>query len=215
MKRQTIIISVLCLAFALDAAAAEKSTRIKKCQDGKGVWHYGDNADEACAKSKVTVIDDKGLTRKEIDAPLTDDQLQERERNRAAIEAEQKAKAEQAKRDQLLLATYGVDDDINVARDRKLAMIDAQIKTIEATLKTLRATLARMKAHAEQEQKTGKGNEQADIVKTEAQIKQQENSLVARHQEQESIKQRYAEELKRYREIKAKAVKVDTTAPKK
>lgn len=219
MKNSSVLIlSLLCATFACAATAAEKGARIKKCQDEKGVWHYGDSADEACAKSKVTVIDDKGLTRKEIAAPLTEEELKERERTKAAREAERKAREEQAKRDQLLLATYGHEDDIDVARDRKLAMIDAQIKTIESTLTTLRATLTRMQAHAGQEKKSG-GKDGAqtekDIEKTEAQIREQEKSLAARRQEQETIRQRYAEELKHYREVKARAISAQSAAPKK
>jgi len=74
MIRNLTIFTLLLVAVftaTLPAAAAEKSARIKKCQDSAGKWHYGDSADEECARSKVIELDMRGIQRKEIAAPLT------------------------------------------------------------------------------------------------------------------------------------------------
>ena len=188
-----------------NAVAADKAPRIQKCQDAKGVWHYGDTADEECAKSKITVINQQGVRVQEVAAPPTEAELAEQERNRTAIEAEQRRIREQEMKDQQLMAIYGHEDDIALVRDRKLADINAQMKGTEATLETLRKSLERMQAQAEAEKRAGRPIEQnkKDIAKTEAQIEKHSAALQKREAEKAAVLKHYEADLKRYRELKA------------
>ena len=188
-------------------AAAGKTSSIKKCQDATGKWHYGDTAAEECAKSKVTVISEKGTTKSVIAAPPTEKELKEREAQRESIEAEQARAAEQQRKDALLLSTYGVEEDIVYIRDRKIAQIETSIKASEQTLKPLRAALARMEAQAAEDGKDPKTAETAkkNIEMTQAQIARHEAAIALKRQEQETLRQQYAAELERYRELKKKA----------
>lgn len=201
---KTFFIIVL-LGAAVTASAADSSKgKIAKCKDAKGEWHYGDTAAEECARSNVTVINDRGLRVKEITAPPTAAELKVREAQKAAEDEQHQKAADQKKRDDQLLATYGVEDDIALARERKFADLRAQISSIEATLTTLRATLRRMQLQAEQEKKTGKISAQteANIAKTEDQVAKQEAAMAAREKDKEAVKARYDADLQRYREIK-------------
>lgn len=188
-------------------AAAGKTSSIKKCQDATGKWHYGDSAAEECAKSKVTVITEKGTTKSVIAAPPTEKELKEREAQRESIEAEQARAAEQQRKDALLLSTYGVEEDIIYIRDRKIAQIESSIKASEQTLKPLRAALARMEAQAADESKDPKAAEVTakNIETTRNQIARHEAAITAKRQEQETLRQQHASELERYRELKKKA----------
>lgn len=188
-------------------AAAGKTASIKKCQDATGKWHYGDSAAEECAKSKVTVITEKGTTKSVIAAPPTEKELKEREAQRESIEAEQARAAEQQRKDALLLSTYGVEEDIIYIRDRKIAQIESSIKASEQTLKPLRAALARMEAQAADESKDPKAAEVTakNIETTRNQIARHEAAITAKRQEQETLRQQHASELERYRELKKKA----------
>src|SRR4030067_3391439 len=188
-------------------AATGKTSAIKKRQEATGMWHYGDTAAEECAKSKVTVISKKGTTKTVIAAPPTEKELKEREAQRESIEAEQARAAEQRRKDALLLSTYGVEEDIVYIRDRKIAQIEASIKASEQTLKPLRAALARMEAQAAEDGKDPKTAETAkkNIEMTQAQIARHEAAIALKRQEQETLRQQYAAELERYRELKKKA----------
>ena len=188
-------------------AATGKTSAIKKCQDATGMWHYGDTAAEECAKSKVTVISEKGTTKSVIAAPPTEKELKEREAQRESIEAEEVRAAEQQRKDALLLSTYGVEDDIIYIRDRKIAQIEASVKASEETLKPLRAALTRMEAQAADESKDPKAAEATakNIETTRNQIARHEAAITAKRQEQETLRQQYAAELERYRELKKKA----------
>src|ERR1051325_11975286 len=102
-KTSLALLIGLSLASASAFGAADDDSRkptIKKCQDATGKWHYGDSASEACAQSKVTVMSEQGIKKKEIAAPLTRDELKQRE-----LADEDRAKAaEQAKREERVLA---------------------------------------------------------------------------------------------------------------
>lgn len=198
-------VSLIFLVAAFGAHAAETPT-IKKCKDATGKWHYGDTAAEECARSQVTVITDEGTTKKVIAAPPTEKELREREAQRETIEAEQARAAEQARKDALLLSTYGVEDDIIYIRDRKIAQIEASIKASEETLKSLRGALTRMEAQAVDENKDAKeaAATAKNIEMTRGQIARHEGVVAVKRQEQEALRKQYAQELERYRQLKNK-----------
>jgi hypothetical protein len=199
--------------------AADKAHSIKKCQAATGQWHYGDTAAEECAKSRITVITEQGTTKKVIPAPPTEQELKAQEARRET-EAEEKKKAEdRTRKDTLLLSTYGVESDIIYVRDRKIAQIESQVKASEDTLKSLRAALTRMEAQAVDESKGNK--EGADkttaknIKQTRAQITRHEAAIAVKRKEQEDLRQQYAKELERYRELKKGQLATSSPSTKK
>jgi hypothetical protein len=180
--------------------------RIQKCQDSAGKWHYGDSAAEACAKSKVEVLSGEGIKKKEIAAPPTEAELAEREKRKDELDREKRTAEDNAKRDKILLSTYGHEDDILLVRDRKLAQVESTIKASNDTLKSLRNALARMEAQkqSEEEKKDTKGLviTEKGITQTKDQIGRHEASVAQKRKEQEQLRKQYAEELERYRELK-------------
>lgn len=218
-RRIVLILAAAATLWSAGGLAADTKGRINKCQDTQGRWHYGDTAAESCAQTKIEVMDQRGLRVKEVAAPPTAGELKSREAQAQAAEAAKQTAADQSKRDKQLLATYGHEDDIALARERRLADVKAQMAINESTLATLRATLKRMQTQLENESRGGaKAPDQTaqNIAKTEAQIAKQETALTERAKEQETIKARYSEELARYRELKGTpAAKVTTAAPAK
>lgn len=222
LQKKSVYTLILALSLTLPvigARAADTSKSIKKCRDATGQWHYGDTAADECAKSKITVITEQGTTKKVIAAPPTEQELKESEARRETEAVEHKKAEEQTKKDALLLSTYSVESDIFYIRDRKIAQVEAQIKASEETLKSLRAALTRMEAQAVDESKGGK--EGADkstaknIEQTQAQILRHEAVIAAKRKDQEELRQQYAKELERYREIKkGQAAKSPATAKK-
>lgn len=205
-------LAALSIGIAYGQQAPEK--KITKCQDAQGRWHYGDSAAEACKRSKITVINDKGLQVKETAAPLTEQEIKMRELNKTTVEDEKKRTADQEKKDNQLLATYAVEADIIIARDRKVADIDTHIRAANDTLSTLRAALGRMQTQAAQEQKSGKPSEQLtqSIAKTQTQIEKHEAAIKERQKEQEDIKRQYQADLERYRELRSGKAKPQAAA---
>jgi hypothetical protein len=187
----------------LTLAAESTGPTIKKCQDATGKWHYGDSAAAACSQSKVTVISEGGITKKEIAAPLSTADLKRRDE-----QEEELAKAkEQAKQDELLLATYANEADITYIRDRKLAQVESVIRASLDTLNPLRGTLGRLEAQAIAEQKACSIAEQTTkaLEQTRQQISKHELVVTQKRQEQDQIRARADNELARYRALRSKS----------
>jgi hypothetical protein len=196
----------LALVFAVSSAhAAGAGPSIKKCQDAHGKWHYGDSADAECAQSKITIMSDQGVTKKEIAAPPTAAEVKATEARKDEVERERKAAEEQKKKDQILLSTYGHEDDIKFVRDRKLAQIEASIKASTETLKSLNTVLGRLEKQAEEEQKAGKvaPDTAKQVESNKNQIANREAEIVQKRKEQEVIRADSERDLARYRELKA------------
>jgi chromosome segregation ATPase len=202
---------VALFAATLPASAADekKGPRIKKCQDDAGKWHYGDSAGEECARSKVIELDTRGIRRKEIAAPLTEAELKTREQNRERDEKARKLSEEQQRRDQQLLATYAIEDDIILTRDRKIEDIEAQIRASQETLTSLRTSLSRLQAQAAEEKRTGPQvtpQTAKTLANNEAQIAKHEAYVQKLKKEQDAARIQYQTELENFRELKRKPV---------
>jgi len=205
----TAIASLLALSLSSPAPAADdtKSQRIKKCQDAAGKWHYGDTADAECARSKVIELDKQGVKRKEIAPPLTESELKARELNQSEEVQRQRQAEEQKRRDQQLLATYAIEDDLILSRDRKLGDLDKQVRGSQETVQSLKKTLARIQAQAQDEKRGGKevsAQTAKTLASSESQIQRHEEALARLQKEQENTRAQFESDLRRFRELKNK-----------
>jgi hypothetical protein len=188
------------LLLVVTPVAAQKAA-ISKCQDATGKWHYGDNAAEACARSSVTVINERGIKKKEIAAPASSEDIKRRE----AIEAEQMRAKERSKQDQILLSTYSHEADITFVRDRRIAQIESNIKAGNETLSSLRKSLERAQAQETSERKSGTVSESTTkmLQQNQQQVANHEAAIAQMRSEQDQIRLRAEADLKRYRELRA------------
>jgi len=192
--------SLVAAPISIQAATPQKpseSGKIKKCKDAEGNWHYGDRAADECAESKIVEMSEQGTKRRVIAAPLTKEELAEQERRKDELTRQAEQKKEQEKQDKLLLSTYSSENDINFIRDRKTAQIESQIKATEETLKPMRAALERMEKQSDKSPQS-----QQQIERTKAQIARHEAVIAEKRKEQEQLRQKYAQELTRYRELR-------------
>jgi len=201
----TAVALALCIAAGGAFAAEPKKGQIKKCQDAQGRWHYGDTAADECSKSKITEINRRGLEVREIDAPLTPEQLKAKEAQQLEQERETKRKEEQARRDKILLGTYASEQDLVQTRDRKLSEVDVQIKASQDTLAALRAARARYAKQAAAESAGGRkpSTKTAEgLARTDDQIAKQEQFIQAKQKDQDALRTQFATDLARFREMK-------------
>ncbi len=203
-----VLLAALLPMFATPGDAAQKfhsDTKIKKCQDASGKWHYGDEAAEECARTGIIELSPAGIKTGVIKAPPTPEEVQQREQQQAELEEARKRAEEQARRDEQLLATYGHEKDIIYIRDRKLAQIEYTISAASETMKPLRAAMSRMQAEAGKIRERGRevpADLSSQITKTQAQIIRHEAMIATKRREQEAITQQAEADLERYRELK-------------
>ncbi len=119
---------------------------IKKCQDDQGNWHYGDTAEAACSRSKITTLNDRGFITDQQEAPKTQEELAAEESARTA-EEEARVKQEAAEEErQRILSIYETEDDIDRQRDNQLDSVQSNIDVHTAYLKSMESLVARDKS---------------------------------------------------------------------
>ncbi len=188
---------ILPLLVTLPVAAAAQT--IKKCQDASGKWHYGDIAAEACARSLITEIDDRGLKVEEHQAPPTKEELEAEKAAQELRHLEQQRVEERRLREEHLLSVYDSEKSIVRARDERLASIDQILQSDERYKSKLQENLLSLEQLASSN--PGDQKLQQDIEGLRNQIYEYEGAIDSRLRERELVMSRYNNDLSRYREI--------------
>ncbi|MFQ5659463.1 MAG: hypothetical protein ACE5GZ_03495 [Gammaproteobacteria bacterium] len=180
--------------------------RIKCWTNSEGVRECGTSVPPEYAQKQHQELSKQGTLLKKQERAKTEEELKEEERL-AAIEAEKKKQAEeQARKDKILLDTFSTVDDIEMARNGKLAAIDSRIKLTRKHIGKIQEDLdKRIKAAAAAE-RSGKAPNKAllqDIESLRRQIKNNQGFIEERRKEQKAIKQAYNADIERFKRLKA------------
>lgn len=146
--RPRIALSTAAAACVL-ALAGSASAATYKWVDENGKVHYGDKLPPDQINKGSVQLDKNAIPIKRIDPAPTPEQR----RAKAEEEARQKELARERdlleRRDRALLATYTTESEIDLARKRALATIDAQVQSSSAYA----ATLSKRKAELDRQVK--------------------------------------------------------------
>lgn len=186
---------------AMPASAQE--ARIYCCDDAKGRKVCGDFVPRACEGRAYEERDSKGYVVNRVEAPLTPEQQAKRAAELERKQDEEKAKADERRRNMALLSTYASEADIDAARDRSLRDVDKLIKEAEQAVTTADSNLA--KANAEKEFYKGK----ALPAELKSKIRDLEGTAAAKRVVVDTRKRdiglvtaKFADERKKFRELK-------------
>ncbi|MEJ2395757.1 MAG: DUF4124 domain-containing protein [Candidatus Thiodiazotropha sp.] len=193
------IITIACLPSAAQAA------KLYKWVDDEGHTHYSDKIPPSEAKRARSQLDEHGVTIDSIEAAKTAEQLrQEEEEDRLRKEQQRLAKI-QRQADRVLLRTFRSEDDILMARDGQIQAVDTYIRVTEANIKRLKRTLAEMQKNAAERELSGEtvSRRYLNEIETKRQaLKDYYASIVEREKEKRRIRESFAKDLKRFRELK-------------
>jgi hypothetical protein len=198
------------IALSLTASAALGQTRLYRWVDDQGVVHYGDRVPPEYANRDRDVLNDRGVAVGREQGELTESEEAALAERRAAEAAELEARAEVARRDRMLLETYLTVQDIEDLRDRRLELIESQIKVTELYLSNLRKSLdslyveaSRFKPYSEREDARQIPSDLASqIARTESSITLYEESLVRTRNDQTKLRAAFDSDIARFRELK-------------
>ncbi|MDH5344774.1 MAG: DUF4124 domain-containing protein [Gammaproteobacteria bacterium] len=199
------ILLVFCLAAGV-AAAADKKQKLYRWVDEDGVVHYGDSIPARYAEVERQVVNEHGITVDVMRAKKTDEELAEDARL-----AELREEAElQRRRDQALLATYLTIEEIEMHRDRRVELFQAQARVTELYLRNLQR---RMDSLREEASKFRPYSEDPDAPMIEPDLAndiQVTKETIARHEEnlrkyeadEDSIVARFDFDIDRFKALK-------------
>lgn len=203
-------VSVLLLMLAANTAQA--AGEFYCCPDPTtGRRICGDTLPEQCRGRAYRVLDSGGNVIKEVGPPLTSEQRAE-----LALEARRKkliddAAREQRHKDQALLDTYSMPQDIDLAQGKAEADVKLAIQDTQARIDEARSKQKKLLAEAEFYQKKAMPADLAKDLRTvEHEIKIQQDLMAVKKREFDTIKTKYDADRKRYNEV---TKRVPTPAP--
>ncbi|GMW07530.1 MAG: hypothetical protein AMXMBFR8_23260 [Nevskiales bacterium] len=129
-------------------AVAESGKKTYRWVDKDGVVHFGDHVPSEYAASDRQVLNEYGVPIANQDIALTADEVAAKKAAAKRAEDERKQALLAARRDQVLLDTYLTVEEIEALRDRRLELIDTQIKVTENYLTGLREILSKLQQEA-------------------------------------------------------------------
>ncbi len=203
------LLPVLLLALFAGTAVAQsdKQKKTYRWVDKNGQVHYGDSVPAEYAEQDRDVLNKQGVPIGREEGTITPEEAAAKAATDKAARDEQKRKL----RDRVLLQTYQSVKELEVLRDNRLELVDAQLTIQEQSLSNLRAQRAQIQRqsarYAPINQEAGAppvpDELAADIERSASDIVTQEANLLKRREERESIRLNFEADIKRYEELRA------------
>lgn len=211
---------ILVLAILSLQAATVQAGKLYRWIDEKGEVQFSDSLPPDQSKSAHDELSKQGVTVRKVDKAKTKEQL-EAEQQQKAVAEQQKAEAERVHkeelaRDRMLLDTYVNENDIITMRDRNISTLEGTIKITEASMATAKTTLESLKTDlaASGKDPTRQQKLQKHIGDAEQQIERFTAFIQTKRQEQATLKQKYDDDLLRFREVRASSGTENTATAK-
>ena len=202
------------VAFALLACAAgaqqsDKQKKLYRWVDKNGQVHYGDSVPAEYAEQDREVLNRQGVPIGREEGTITPEEAAAKAVADKAARDEQKRKL----RDRVLLQTYQSVQELEILRDNRLELVDAQLTIQEQSLSNLRAQRAQIQRVAARYApvNTGANAEPlpedlaSDLEQSANDIQTQETNLVRRREERENIRKTFEADIARYKELRTVA----------
>jgi hypothetical protein len=209
MHLKAVALAVL-LTLPLAAGAQQRSSYTWVDEDG--VRHYGDKIPAKYADMPKNVVNEHGVVVGHIDGKKTSEEL-EAERKAEELEMQKEL---QKRADRALLATYQNVDEIEMHRDRRVELFQAQSRVTELYLRNLDRRLQQLKQES-MRYRPYSSDPNAPMVEqklvneiedTESTIARHQNNLEKYQQEEQQIIQRFNGDIHRFKNLKG----ISTTA---
>ncbi|CAN5344530.1 hypothetical protein BH24PSE2_BH24PSE2_11340 [soil metagenome] len=195
----------------LGFASAPASAEVYRWVDENGVAHYGDRVPPDAARGDREILNDRGVPLEQLPAEKTPEQ-RAAELERRAAEAERRAERERRRhRDRVLLSTYLSVREIELLRDRRLEMLDAQMRLTRQYLENLHKRHASLLAEAGKfDYPPGSASDKpalpidlkAELADVTSAIERYEMQLRERRLERSNLTEKFANDIGRFRELK-------------
>ncbi|HZF28136.1 MAG TPA: DUF4124 domain-containing protein [Gammaproteobacteria bacterium] len=197
---------------ALCSAQQQSGAKLYRWVDANGEVHYTDSIPPEQSSRDRTLMNNQGVKVGFEEGEITPEERAEINRRKAAADAEERAKAEVQRRDRMLLETYLSVADIEDLRDRRLELLESQIKVTEAYLGNLRKKLeglqkeaGKFKPYATAENAPSiPENLATEIARTTASITSYEQTLARTRGDQQNLRASFDGDIARFKQLKNK-----------
>ena len=203
MRKFILIIALFALS---STAAAREEKRVFKWEDEDGNVYYGDSIPAEFSERPKEVLNDQGVAVDAIEGKKTEEQLEEE----ARLETIRVAQELQQRADQALLNTYLSVEEIEMHRDRRVELFQAQAKVTELYLRNLSGRLESIRTEASRYQPYSQDSNApmipdelaADLRETKDTIARHESNLKKYERNEREIIERFDRDIARFKILK-------------
>jgi hypothetical protein len=203
------LLVVAAIALPSDGSA-QREQRLFKWTDENGVVHYGDKVPPEYANRDRDVLNEHGVAVGFQEGEITEAERAAAAAREAEVERERLAKAEVARRDRMLLETYLSVADIEELRNRRLELLESQIKVTELYLSNLRKKLLGLQSEASgfkpyttsEKAPQIPENLALDLSRTTSMITLYEQTLSRTRSDQVQLRNSFDSDITRFRQLK-------------
>jgi hypothetical protein len=204
-----LVLSAVMLALLAGAAGAQtdKQKKLYRWVDKNGQVHYGDSVPAEYAEQDREVLNRQGVSVGREEGTVTPEEAAAKAVSDKAARDEQKRKL----RDRVLLQTYQSVQELEILRDNRLDLVDAQLTIQEQSLSNLRAQRAQIERMAARYAPVNTAADAqplpeelaADLERSANDIQTQHGNLLRRREERENIRKTFEADIERYKELRA------------
>jgi hypothetical protein len=212
-----IRIAAIPVLFLLPLLASAGQRASYSWVDDEGVVHYGDSIPPEYADKPKNVINEHGITVDHIRGKKTAEEIEaERIAAELALQKELQNRADRA-----LLATYQSVDEIEMHRDRRIELFQAQSRVTELYLRNLDRRLAQLKEESSRFRpySSDPSAEMIDprlvkeIKETESTIVRHKKNLEKYQQDEREIVERFDGDIDRLKNLKGLTITTAQAVP--
>jgi hypothetical protein len=202
-----ILLVVAAIALPSIGSAQQK---LYKWTDANGRVYYSETVPPEYANRDRVVLNNHGVPVGTEEGEVTEAERAVNAERESREEAERKAKEEIQRKDRMLLETYISVADIEDLRDRRLELLESQIKINEVYLGNLRKRILELQAEASNFKPYSTRadapqipeNLALDVSQTTSAITRYEQTLAQTRANQAAVKKSFDEDIARFRELK-------------
>ncbi|MEQ8208122.1 MAG: DUF4124 domain-containing protein [Woeseia sp.] len=185
---------------------ADTTQKLYRWVDEEGVVHYGDSVPPEYAEVEKQVLNDAGVTVGVLHGKKTPEEIAEEQRQEEArMQRELQRRADQA-----LLATYLSIDEIEMHRDRRVELFQAQARVTELYLRNLQRRMTSLEDEASGFQPYSIDADApmidpdlaADLNETRKTIERHEANLQRFREDEQTIVARFDSDIDRFKALK-------------
>lgn len=199
-------LAIWLLTFSVSTAVAQGDGKIYSWVDENGVVHYDDSIPAEYSEIDRSVVNDYGVTLEELQGRKSEEELAaEREAEELRLARELQLRADKA-----LLATYLSVEEIQMHRDRRVELFQAQSRVTELYLRNLERQLQKLERQASRFQPYTSDPDAElidqslvdEIDETKATIERHESNLLRFQADEQTIIARFEGDINRFKALK-------------
>ena len=210
MRRVGAPILLVVAAIALPSVGSAQKKKLYQWRDANGQVHFSETVPPEYANRDRVIVNDQGVRVGFEEGEITQEEAAAARARQAPAEADKQAKEEIARHDRMLLETYISVADIEDLRNRRLELLESQIKLTEVYLGNLRKRLVDLQLDANnfKPYSTRADAPQIpeplarDISQTTSSISLYEQTLARTRADQSALKKSFDDDIARFRELK-------------